>query len=369
MSVFLLLNKSPSHGSVASERCIRFVILPHARFRKANGLMKCQSIHAGIPGLVSFPGDTVYEEEQSHYWSVRQADLIPACRLSPTNTQETSELVHYMHQHGTDFAINNGGHSTVLSASNLDTGITLDLSYIASISVAADNTSVKIGTGAHWHDVYRLLDPKGLTVAGARAGSVGAGGFLLGGGISISAPQYGWSCDTLISIEVVLANGSVLDVNQTHHADLSKALKGGGSNFGIATSFTMRVLPFTSLQVAYIRYDGHQIGQLMHEIANFNAKAHEDTKVSLDLSMAFNPISGRTFAFLMMTRFGKISESHVLQPFFDISHSYESLEEATPAALGHNVDHNNPKGYRYAHRRKYKWREAHFVFADSIESL
>jgi hypothetical protein len=273
--------------------------------------------------------------------------------------------MHYLHQHRINFAVTNGGHSTVLGASNLDTGVTLDLSSITSISVGADNASLEVGTATLWHDVYRLLDPKGLTVAGARAGSVGAGGFLLGGGISISAPQYGWSCDILISIELVLTNGSVLDVNQTHHADLFKALKGGGSNFGIATSFTMRAFPLASLQVAYIRYDGHQIGQLMHEISDFNANAHKDTKVSLDLSMAFDPVFGKIFAFLMMARFGSISDSHVLQPFFDISHSYESLEEVTPSELAYNVDFNNPKGYRYDYFRNYEWYMAYVGFADS----
>ena len=63
-------------------------------------------------------------------------------------------------------------------------------------------------------------------------GIVGAGGFLFGGGISISAPQYGWSCDTLISAELVLADGSVLVVDQTHHAELFKALKGGAAISG-----------------------------------------------------------------------------------------------------------------------------------------
>lgn len=256
--------------------------------------------------------------------------------------------MQHLYQQNIDFAIVNGGHSTVLGASNLDTGITLDLSSISSISVAADNASIEIGTGTRWQDLYQLLDPKRLTVAGARAGTVGAGGFLLGGGISISAPRYGWSCDTLISVNLVLANGSVLLVNQTNHADLFNALKGGGSNFGIATSFNMRSFPATLLQVAFIRFDRQQFPQLMDEISTFNGNAHEDTNASIDVSMAFDPASDDLFAFIMMTRFGKVSESHILQPFFELPHSYQSIEEVTPGAIAYNVDFNNPRGSRYA---------------------
>jgi hypothetical protein len=257
--------------------------------------------------------------------------------------------VQYLYQHNVDIVVANGGHSTVPGASNLDGGITLDLSALASISVAADNASVRIGTGTRWRDVYRSLDPIGLTVAGARAGSVGAGGFLLGGGISISAPRHGWSCDTLESIEVVLANGSMTSVNHTHHANLFRALKGGGSNFGIATSFTMRTFPFSTLQVAFLGYESHHFGRLMHEISAFNLKAHTDPSISLDLSMAMDPLLNEAFAFLMVTRFGNISYSHILQPFFDIPHSYESVKDVTPGGLADTVDLSNPRAYRCVH--------------------
>lgn len=99
--------------------------------------------------------------------SARQTDLKPARRLTPTTTQEVSNLIQYLYHHNIDIAIANGGHSTVSGASNLDAGITLDLSSISSISLAADNFSVKIGPGTGWIDVYHLLDLKELTVAGA----------------------------------------------------------------------------------------------------------------------------------------------------------------------------------------------------------
>ncbi len=79
------------------------------------------------------------------------------------------------------FAISSGGHATAFGASNLNDGITLDLSRLNTVSLAPDRSYVDIGTGARWLDVYQMLDPVNLTVAGGRAGSVGVGGYLLGG--------------------------------------------------------------------------------------------------------------------------------------------------------------------------------------------
>jgi hypothetical protein len=100
--------------------------------------------------------------------------------------------MQHFHLHKTDFAIANGGHPTAFDASNLDAIVTLDLSSISSKSVAADKASVERGTDICRLDMYQLLDSKEFTVAEARAGTVGAGGFLFAGGILISAPKYGW---------------------------------------------------------------------------------------------------------------------------------------------------------------------------------
>lgn len=198
---------------------------------------------------------------------------------------------------------------------------------------------------------------------------MGAGGFLLGGGISISAPRCGWSCDTLTSVELVLANGSVLAVNQTHHAEIFRALKGGGSNFGIATSFTMRSFRISLLQIAFVRYEWYQLSRLMLEVSAFSSKAHEDPNASLDLSMAFDHTSDQVFAFLMVTRFGNISQSQILQPFFDISHSYESVDEVMPGKLAYIVNWNNPRGYRYVSLCGNKENCSHVGFAGSRAAL
>lgn len=98
--------------------------------------------------------------------------------------------------------------------------------------------------GAHWQSVYDTLSPLGVTVAGGRAGTVGVGGFISGGGNSFYSASHGMSCDTVQNFEVVLANGSIVNANAHQNADLWVAMKGGSGNFGLITRFDMYAIEF-----------------------------------------------------------------------------------------------------------------------------
>ncbi|KAK4496428.1 hypothetical protein PRZ48_012408 [Zasmidium cellare] len=101
----------------------------------------------------------------------------------------------------------------------------------------------KIQTGARWKQVYADLLEWNVTAPGGRDGGVGVGGFLLGGGLTFFMGRRGFACDSVRNYEVVLANGTIVNANTTHNIDLWRALKGGGSNFGIVTRFDMDPLP------------------------------------------------------------------------------------------------------------------------------
>lgn len=153
-------------------------------------LEKCNSLADDFPGLVVFPHDPEYASQQNRYWASNQADSQPNCRLVPRTSEDVSSLISQLvHlEEGVKFAIASGGHHTAEGASNLDDGITLDLSGLDSIALAADHSFVEVGTGARWLDVYQYLGPRGLMVSGARVASVGVGGYLLGGRV------HAWLC-------------------------------------------------------------------------------------------------------------------------------------------------------------------------------
>lgn len=117
-----------------------------------------------------------------------------------------------------------------------------------SVIVNEEKTVVSLGPGGKWCDVYKKIEHTGITVAGGRSGHVGVAGLLTGGGISFYIPRVGFACDQIINIEIVLADGRVINANKDEHSDLWKSLKGGSAgNFGIITRFDLTAIPFTGL--------------------------------------------------------------------------------------------------------------------------
>lgn len=121
--------------------------------------------------------------------------------------------------------------------------MTIDLSHLNSTSYNPQTNIASIGPGGRWQNVYADLVKYGITVTGGRDGDVGVGGFLLGGGNSYYSGRTGFGCDSVVNFEVVLANGTIINANQTANVDLWQVLKGGSSNFGIVTRFDMEALP------------------------------------------------------------------------------------------------------------------------------
>jgi hypothetical protein len=169
--------------------------------------------------------------------------LAPYCIAKPTSSQGVAEIISEIVSHGSKFAIKSGGHAPAAGFANIDHGITIDMTGLLTISVNEDSSVASVGAGANWLDVYAFLDPLNKTVAGGRNGAVGVGGLTLGGGISYFSPQVGFTCDTVVNFEVVMASGRLINANHTSHPDLFRALKGGMNNFGVVTRFDFSTLP------------------------------------------------------------------------------------------------------------------------------
>lgn len=254
--------------------------------------------------------------------------------------------MHYFHNHVyLEFSLVSGGHSSAIMASNYEGGMTLDLSLLSYVSLSPDKSLVDVASAATWHEVYQLLDANGLTVAGARAGGVGVAGFLLGGGISVLAARHGWSCDTITEVEIVMFDGTVLNINEHQHPDLFRAVKGGGSNFGIPTQFTLRTFPSDRFQLAFVRYEWEAMEQLMtHLVAGLEEDS--DLNSSFDLSVAYDTSSGKISSVLMFTTFGELENSAVWKEILGVPHSGLSVSNATLGQLASLVDESNPAGFR-----------------------
>lgn len=203
---------------------------------------QCHILRSRYPNQTASLGDEYYNELQSSYWISQQSELKPLCRFLPSNSQDVLDVLSIALDYNTSLAIASGGHSSNVGASNIESGITIDLRLMNQIEISDDQNTISIGPGARWGKVYHQLEPYGLAVAGGRLSHVGVGGLVLGGGFSWFSNQVGFACDTVQEFEVVTPDLRILQVNAVRHRDLFWALKGSLGAFGIVTRIRMRTL-------------------------------------------------------------------------------------------------------------------------------
>ncbi|KAL8846137.1 MAG: hypothetical protein Q9221_008754 [Calogaya cf. arnoldii] len=203
----------------------------------------CGFLSAIRKKIVSTPESQTYIQQQGRYWSLQQLQTLPTCRVTPQSAVDVAITLLITQFFSCPFAVKSGGHAAFAGASNIQDGITIDLSKLRQVEVSKDRTVTKVGAGNRWLDVYSKLDVMGLSVVGGRVAHIGVGGLTLGGGVSFFSGRHGWALDGVKNYQIVLANGHIRNVNQKSNPDLYFALRGGGNNFGIVTRFDLETFP------------------------------------------------------------------------------------------------------------------------------
>ncbi|RYP10560.1 hypothetical protein DL765_008064 [Monosporascus sp. GIB2] len=180
-----------------------------------------------------------------------------------------------------------GGHGTNHGYSNIDGGVTLDLTSLNNVDVLENGVTVSVGTGASWGDVYLVLDAHNRSLNGGRASDVGVGGFLSGGGIGFFALQHGFGCDAVVNMEVVLSNGDIVDANATSNSALFRALKGGQNNFGIVTRWDITTIPKGEFWGGSLVYPSSTTAEQLEVFANWKTPENFDPSSSVEQSHVY----------------------------------------------------------------------------------
>ncbi|PSN74047.1 FAD-binding domain-containing protein [Corynespora cassiicola Philippines] len=209
----------------------------------------CTTLSYFLPDKVHTALDGRYTASQLTFWSTQEQSVSPECIVIPTSTQDVSLAVTILsvgfraNVEGCRFAVRGAGHTPIGGAANINGGVTLDLQSMNSVTVSNDQSYVSIGPGNRWGNVYGPLDELDLAMVGGRVTPVGTAGLITGGGVSFFSGRYGFACDNIIAMEVVLANGTITTASPYRNPDLFRALKGGSNNFAVVTRFDARVFP------------------------------------------------------------------------------------------------------------------------------
>jgi len=197
-----------------------------------------ESFGASLDGSLIGRDSPGYEEARA-VWNAmveKRPALIARCAGAP----DVKRSLDFARQHGLLFSVRGAGHNIAGSAL-CEGGLTVDLSQMRAVSVDLDTGTARVQPGATLGDVDAATLPHGLAIPVGINSTTGIAGLTLGGGFGWLSRKYGLTIDSLLSADVVTADGRQLTASETENADLFWALKGGGGNFGVVTSFEFRL--------------------------------------------------------------------------------------------------------------------------------
>ncbi|KAI4861601.1 FAD-binding domain-containing protein [Hypoxylon rubiginosum] len=189
---------------------------------------------------VTDPLDLSYLDEQNKYWSTSCSALKPTCIIFPKDADEVSAIIKVLNNNTENFAIKSGGHNPNNGWSSVQGGPLISTQKLTQVILDEETGIARVGPGQRLDSISAQLQGTGWTFVGGRIGNTGVGGLVLGGGLSYMSAQYGWAASSVLEYEIVLANGTIATASATQNPDLFKALKGGGNNFGIVTTYTLQ---------------------------------------------------------------------------------------------------------------------------------
>jgi len=193
-----------------------------------------------IRGELIHPKSSNYNEARKVYNGM--IDKHPGMLVMCVDVADVIASVNFGREHNLLIAVRGGGHNGG-GLGLCDEGLVIDLSGIKFVRVDTSNSTVRVGGGNIWGEVDHATHPFGLAVPAGIISTTGVGGLTLGGGVGHLSRKYGLTIDNLLEADMVLADGSFVTVSAKQNADLFWAIRGGGGNFGIVTSFKFQAHP------------------------------------------------------------------------------------------------------------------------------
>jgi FAD/FMN-containing dehydrogenase len=240
-----------------------------------------------VRGPVLMPGDPAYDDARSIWNGL--IDRHPALIVQCSGAADVVDAVSFAREQGLTLSIKAGGHNVAGNAVN-DDGIVLDLSQMRGVHVDPALQTVRVQGGATWGELDRETQLFGLAVPGGVVSTTGVAGLTLHGGLGHLRRKHGLSIDSLVSVDIVTADGQLRRASPTENEDLFWAVRGAGSNFGVVTSFEFRAHPVGPMVfVGAIFYPFEEASSILPAWRDFMATAPEELS-SLAICWSVPPV-------------------------------------------------------------------------------
>ena len=287
------------------------------------GTIALDELRAQVRGDVISSEDEGYEEARKVYNAM--IDRRPAVVVRAVNAGDVIAAVNLARENSLDLSVRGGGHSVPGFGTN-DGGVVIDFSRMRGVRVDPVASTARAEGGATWGDFNAATYAFGLATTGGVVSTTGIAGLTLGGGIGHTTRGFGLSLDSLISADVVTADGQFFQASEREYEDLFWALRGGSGNFGVVTSFEYRLHPLKDIYGGPMFFELSEAGNILRFYREYIADAPEQMGVFPAFQIApplpFIPEDrhGDTFIALVACWAGPVEEGgKAFQPFHDVA--------------------------------------------------
>lgn len=271
-----------------------------------------ETLAAAFSGAILQPGDEGYDGARRVHNGL--IDRRPAVIARCAGTADIADAVRLARSSGLEISVRGGGHN-VAGRAVAEGGLMIDLSPMQGIHVDPAAQTVRAQGGVVWSELNREAHAHGLAVTGGAISSTGVAGYTLGGGLGWLMAKHGLGADNLIGVELVTADGEILNVDDASHPDLMWALRGGGGNFGVAASLVFRLHPLTTVTGGLIAHPIDAAGDMLRFYRDALANCPDDLTVFAGLVHAPDG-SGTKLAAMVVFHTGDSTEAErELEPF------------------------------------------------------
>ncbi|MEU0394090.1 FAD-binding oxidoreductase [Streptomyces sp. NPDC006208] len=331
-------------------------------------------LRESLVGDAITPGDAAYDGARAIFNGM--IDRRPAVIVQCESAADVAAAVRFGREHDLDVAVRGGGHS-VAGLATTDGGLVVDLRRMHSVVVDPEARTARIGGGATMSHLDRATQPFDLATTGGRASTTGVGGFTLGGGSGWLERKFGLACDNLAAVDLVTAEGAEVHADDDEHPELFWALHGGGGNFGVATSITLKLHPLPAMSVALLLFPAQRGDEVLPVYREVLESAPDEVGGGFIYLTGppeeFVPehLVGKAVACVLVTYTGTLPElREAVAPLLAVGHDAELITELPYADLQCMID--DPPGLRNYWSAEYLARlpeEAMQVFCARAESM